>query len=298
VILLNIDGGLGNQLFQYAAGFSLALKHGKKLILCVDMLKLRNNRDFFLDKFLSERLVFCAPRQLSETIGSIWSIPFSRKIFYRNVPSLFIPKMVLTEKNFHDRLPMLIMTNHRGCIYMHGYWHSLDYFSDCAEDLRKIICASPHNTEFHAKYKRMIQHSSHSVSVHVRRGDYLNSNVLGVSHAICNLEYYISAINRAKELHVNCSFFFFSDDPNWVQENLACHCPGAVVVSSDILSNTIDDFILMNACDHHIISNSTFSWWAAWLNPSPSKFVIAPKKWLIKEPQYLSRILPSDWIVI
>lgn len=135
-----------------------------------------------------------------------------------------------------------------------------------------------------------------SVSIHIRRGDYIKEDNIVHYGNICTFEYYKNAINYIEEKIDNPQYYVFSDDIKYVQENFIIE--GAIYVTPDMFDFYEDwyDMCLMSKCKHNIIANSTFSWWGAWLNQNPSKIVIAPKKW-INTYEYID-IYPKEWITI
>jgi hypothetical protein len=131
--------------------------------------------------------------------------------------------------------------------------------------------------------------------VHIRRGDYTNPEILRV-HGILEPSYYQQAISKMLEKNPNAVFYFFSDDMEWVKKNLQVE---KAVYVSNILSKThFEDFWLMSQCKHHIIANSSFSWWAAWLNKNENKMVIAPNRWFNEKDADTKDLLLNKWIKI
>jgi len=133
-----------------------------------------------------------------------------------------------------------------------------------------------------------------SVSIHIRRGDYANTSLFNY-HGLTSQTFYQQAIDKISSLLVNPVFYIFSDNASWVEQNL--HFFADVELVSENTSKThYEDFYLMTQCRHNIIANSTFSWWAAWLNPNPDKIVIAPKKWYNQVKLDTSDLIPPEWI--
>jgi len=175
-------------------------------------------------------------------------------------------------------------------IYLDGYWQSPKYFEGIEEVLRKELI-----------YKRTLSHAAcltleqiqtkHSVGLHIRRGDYLLPSFNAV-HPVLPASYYQQAIevlaHQFKDLH----FFVFSDDPAWVQAHIKLSYPVSYIDNSQ---NALEDFELLRACKHNVIANSTFSWWAAWLNTYPQKQVIAPKLWIKTDTNATRDLIPLSW---
>ncbi|MEI6553564.1 MAG: alpha-1,2-fucosyltransferase, partial [bacterium] len=135
---------------------------------------------------------------------------------------------------------------------------------------------------------------SNSISIHIRRGDYISNQEANNFHGSCSIDYYTEAINIIKGKVSNPIFFVFSDDIAWVKENLKSDIV-ATWVSEYNLDNT-EDLLLMSFCKHQIIANSSFSWWGAYLNRNINKIVIAPKKWIANKGYNTDEITPSSWI--
>ena len=134
-----------------------------------------------------------------------------------------------------------------------------------------------------------------AVSLHVRRGDYAADPVVTSMHGLCPLDYYDRAVEYVLGRVSDPAFFLFSDDPDWVREHLKLRGSVSVVDHNGPDSGS-EDLRLMSLCRHHIIANSTFSWWGAWLDPRPDKLVIAPKRWFADESLDTSDLLPAGWV--
>jgi hypothetical protein len=135
---------------------------------------------------------------------------------------------------------------------------------------------------------------SNAISLHVRRGDYVhNSNTLA-THGLCSLDYYQTAINYITERVAQPNFFIFSDDITWVKDNLKVDFK-CRFVDHNHGTESYNDMRLMSLCQHHIIANSSFSWWAAWLNPNHKKIVIAPRQWFVNDNN-VSDLFPQNWV--
>ena len=284
MIISRIIGGLGNQLFQYAAGRTLALQHNTALLLDVtafDDYKLRN----FDLATLHTGLNFASKEQVSSFINR----SIAGKIRDNILPMAL--RKVYKEKQFHFQ-PRFFRAPAN--IYLQGYWQSEKYFLPAAETIRKEFT-------FKEEYIKNVSglaarlRSSSSVSVHIRRGDYTNIKIIEI-HGILEAAYYQRAMQLISEKIPGACFYFFSDDMNWVKENLPVE--NAVYVSGVSSQTHIEDFYLMSQCKHNIIANSSFSWWAAWLNNNPEKIVIAPKNWFNKGPKDTQDLVPQNWLRI
>jgi len=137
---------------------------------------------------------------------------------------------------------------------------------------------------------------TNSISIHVRRGDYVEDKVTNAYHGVCNLEYYLEALKQLERRYDNLILFFFSDDIDWVKKKFSYLEQSKFFVENNINEKNWIDMCLMSSCKHNIIANSSFSWWGAWLNSNASKTVFAPKKWNYNKELDISSLLPVEWI--
>lgn len=180
-------------------------------------------------------------------------------------------------------------------IYFDGYWQTEKYFTHIADELRKEITPIKPLSEYSQSIRAEIQ-KTNAVSLHVRRGDYITDTSANAYHSVCSMEYYQRAITYMTERIPSPHFFIFSDDYEWSVENFKfLKHPFTCVRGSE--ERNYEDMRLMAQCKHHIIANSSFSWWGAWLNPSKEKQVIAPKQWFANAPKNDTRdLLPEEWV--
>lgn len=285
MIITRIIGGLGNQLFQFAAAKSLALHHNTSLKLDVSLVESGGIRKIDLPLF---NIVYDIAT--SEEINSFNKLSLTTKIIQQFLPAH--KRNVYKEPGFtYD--PHFFRAPHN--CYLKGYWQSPKYFENIEGMIQKefTVRTDAINTVVHlaAKFNQ-----EESVSVHIRRGDYLDKTTVDF-HGILSPGYYMSAIQLMKKQYPLCRFYFFSDDIEWVKKNIP------VDIDHEFISGThthtaIEDFYLMSQCKHNIIANSSFSWWAAWLNKNPGKLVIAPDKWFDKANLNTKDLIPENWIRI
>ena len=178
---------------------------------------------------------------------------------------------------------------------MLGYWQSEKYFVERSETIRSDftfrIPLDVCNRELVATLDR-----ANTVSLHIRRGDYANNSKTKATHGLCSLDYYQAAVNYVAERVESPRFFVFSDDIAWAKENLKIKFP-CQYIGHNQGTNSYIDMQLMSLCKHHIIANSSFSWWGAWLNPNVSKIVIAPSRWFAK-PTNVHDLFPPGWVML
>ena len=179
-----------------------------------------------------------------------------------------------------------------GNVYLDGYWQNEKYFKDIEEIIRKeFTLKNPFNKIISGIAEKISE--TNSVSLHIRRGDYVKDKITNQLHGVCSLDYYLNAINRILEKVSKPSFFIFSDDIEWAKNNLKLNYSTFFI--SDNLIKDSEELVLMSKCKHNIIANSSFSWWGAWLNQNPQKIVIAPKQWFKDSSIKTDDLIPDSW---
>jgi hypothetical protein len=177
-----------------------------------------------------------------------------------------------------------------------GYWQAEKYFSKIAEQIREDFSFKP---TIGSKDAILIDQINkvNAVSLHVRRGDYVNNPATATTHGLCSLDYYRKAINYLAQRELQPHFFVFSDDINWVKSNLEINFP-CQYVDHNRGAESFNDMRLMSLCNHNIIANSSFSWWGAWLNQRVDKIVIAPNQWFADGKVNTMDLRPKSWICL
>ncbi len=183
-------------------------------------------------------------------------------------------------------------------VYLKGYFQSYKYLVGYEDFIRQLFSfpvdkLDDINNELLIKIK-----NSKSISVHIRRGDYINDEKTAQYHGSCSLDYYLEAIKLLASKNMDLTLVFFSDDSDWVKEQFNDLPYSKIVVDHNNEENSWKDMLLMSFCSHNIIANSSFSWWAAWLNANPDKTVIAPKNWFRTKDLDTTTLLPEEWIKI
>ena len=279
MIITKIKGGLGNQLFQYAMGRSLALYHKAPLKLDLTIFenyKLHNG--YRLDQFEIQADIATNNEIVKLKGGSGMLYSALRKAGLVKRKSYFKEK----RSSYFD-----ISIFNNNYVYLDGYWQNELYFSNIRELLLTELAPINSMNDLGFDYLNSIKNSN-SVSLHVRRGDYLNIKNINV----LDVDYYMKAVDYIKKNVEKPAFYIFSDDLDWCKNSLG-FLDNCIYV--DLTQTEIDDLKLMSFCQHNIIANSSFSWWGAWLNQNPKKIVIAPKDWLINDPGS-SNVILSDWV--
>lgn len=297
MITVFLRGGLGNQMFEYAAGLHLAKKNGVPLLLDTVFLNDRFPRKEFayrnydLGIFALESN-FTALSGLSSRlpVPGIWLAADIALIKAREVLGV---QRILWEKQDHVFDPKFLQAP--GDTLLWGRWQNEKYFADIAEAVRAAFqFRSPLQGAAEA-IGREIRSTDSAVSLHVRRGDYAAFKGLQELHGKTNLSYYTEAVRYMAARVPNPHFFVFSDDVAWCRANL--HIEGRVTYVPAEAAGPHDGYHLelMSLCKHHIITNSTFSWWGAWLDPRPQKRVVAPAQWYADREQPPD-VVPAGWI--
>lgn len=285
MIIVALKGGLGNQMFQYALGRKLSIKNSDTLKLDTSGLSKANEvgdiyRPFALDAFNIKATVASAEEStlLRNPYGALSKA--LRKFRFK----------VLRQQNV-GWFPSALKK--RGNVYLDGYWQSPNYFDDIRSTILEDFTLKQGLSSVAQEIAGRMQNSN-SVSIHIRRGDYVSNKSVAASYGPCTPAYYEAAIASISSKVPNPSWFVFSDDTTWVKESM--QFPGAVEYVSDQKLSDQEEILLMASCEHNIIANSTFSWWGAWLNQNPEKVVIVPDPWFDTRPQDHAHLIPESWI--
>ncbi len=290
---MRLNGGLGNQLFQFSAAYALALKN--KDTLKLDLSALNNP---------TLKHTYRKPDILEFKGISVFekATPVEIKKF-RN-PYGFFSKLTrvinkkLLKKYYHDWHPEIM--DLKGNIYLEGYFQAEHYFKDIYIQLINILRLNDQQIKNSWDVSQIILNKKNSVSIHIRRGDYISNPKAKYFHDVCSKEYFYKAIDYLENEIGDINLLVFSDEIKWVRNNMKWKS-GTVFVSDlkgrdgNALTGP-EELLLMSSCQHNIISNSTFSWWSAYLNQNKNKKIVAPNLW--NRSPYLrhENILPDSWI--
>jgi hypothetical protein len=292
MIIANTVGGLGNQMFQYACARALALELGFPFKVTMDMFgQYASHRCPELDRVFSLKMEVAQPKELRRMIGALRTPPAVRRVLGSKTFAFLRGSRFIVEPHFRFWDGLLDRARAGG--YLQGYWQSERYFSKHMATIRSDFTFAQPLTGRNSELVRAIRERV-AVSVHVRRGDYVSNPKIRSVHGVCSPEYYFRAMERLRQAVPEARFFVFSDDPKWVTETLVPHCRDLVLVEHNRGDNSFNDMRLMSVCRHHIIANSSFSWWGAWLNPNPDKIVIAPSQWFVNGTDTRD-LLPQSW---
>jgi hypothetical protein len=293
MLIVNLIGGLGNQMFQYACAYALGRDSGLSVKVATDMIdgySLHNGPE--LSRVFQTSAPAAEPADLRNLVGGWRAKPKVRRWLGHAALKLLRGRHFIVEQQFRYNKELQYLAGRGG--YLQGYWQSERYFEKYADVLRKEFAFKRAPTGRNAELARQIRQDV-GVSLHVRRGDYASCPKTLAYHGLCEPEYYFRAIEHIRRHIPKFRLFAFSDDPQWVAGTLKPHYPELVVVDHNAGDQSHNDMLLMSLCHHHIISNSSFSWWGAWLNPDPNKIVIAPRKWFANGPD-TTDLLPENWL--
>ncbi len=294
-------GGLGNQMFQYALGKSLSLRNN---IQC--KIDISNYTSTVGDPFKGIRLfglsyfnITAEPASKEEV--SRFSKYFSPKIsgkiaraFNRLGAYFSKPYIVEPKKNFFSFDKELLEKKITKDVYISGFWQSELYFKEYADTIRKELSVKNIPEGKNAETLNNMKNQQ-AVAIHIRHGD--NANVVAKNHGVLGMDFYKQAIAIIKEKVQNPVFYLFSDDIAWAREQLAFAQP-LVVVDWNGDDKNHEDMRLMYSCKHHIVANSTFSWWGAWLGAHDTQIVIAPKKYHQVGHASYPDYYPKHWLTL
>jgi hypothetical protein len=277
-------GGLGNQMLQYAIGRNLAIKNElEPLWLDLSWYQTTSNDPFFR-KFELHKLN--TTYQPVDHKSIMWKLRFTNHLEFVNP---FKYKKVI-EKQYASFDETILQSGNN--ILLQGFFPSYKYFEGIREILQKeFVPKSDMNSENLAALHK-IKSAKNSVSVHFRRGDYALTGI----HGILDKSYYERALKHLATEIEDIELFIFSDEPEWVEQNMHFEFPFHIMDFNKGECSYFD-LELMKNCKHNIIANSTFSWWAAWLNSNPQKKVVAPLHWLNVDINKMQNI-PEEWVVI
>jgi hypothetical protein len=298
MIVVRIQGGTGNQLFQYAFARGVAARLGTTYLIdkkvCDDARwdPHKIHRKYSLDLF-NTKTPFAKDSTMA---GFVW-IRKHYKVFdtfykYLRGKRLFMP-YYYPEKTFAFDPEVFDV---KGTKYFDGDWQSEKYFNHIADEIRgEVTPVAPLSTQTEAT-RAEIKKAANPVSLHVRRGDYVSDPLAAQMHGTCSMDYYTAAIAHIENNVENPHFFIFSDDYAWSVENFK-HLKHPVTCIKGSEKSDYEDLVLMSECRHHIIANSSFGWWGAWLDPRKDKIVIAPRTWFRNAPKANTKdIYPEGWI--
>ncbi len=293
MIITRIDGGLGNQLFQWAYGLYLAERHGTELLMDVSSYASGPPHGYLLKHYgvtaqtAGPEMLRRVPRRYRPDAS--WQL---RDL----VPAGTLPGSNLRRQKespfgFHPR--HLSVGDHS---YLVGYWQSEQFFPGLRTRLlRELQLNKPLSDRSRRVAEEML--GTQSVAIHVRRGDYVNNAAAAQIYCHLELDYYRRAVEQWAQRRTGVKVFVFSNDIPWCQHNLQLPWP-TQYVDHNSAATAHEDLELLRQANCCVIANSTFSWWGAWLNERPNKVVYAPPQWFQPQTFDGSAILPREWQVV
>jgi hypothetical protein len=292
MITVRLMGGLGNQMFQFAAGRRLAQHHGVPLRLDLGWFGHQapgdTPREYELGVFALDGRVEKAVVDVSEPRNRVEQVRARLRGLRGDRPH------VLRQQGTAFQAEVLDAPDGTHLI---GFWGSERYFSDAADIVRADLAPAVALSDASAALAERIAAAPAPVSLHVRRGDYLtNANAAGY-HGVMGVDYYARAVELVtSRVGGEVQLFAFSDDPDWCAAELPALGHPLTVVRGNDGAAAIEDMLLMAACRHHVIANSTFSWWGAWLDGREGAVVVAPERWALDQDGDFSAIYAEGWL--
>ena len=290
MIKVILSGGLGNQMFEYAAGRALSIHHNTELSIDLYLLKKKTKattRHYELS-------VFDIKPPIRTSIINKIAVKVFGTIHSKRIKKSFLNKLGIfrdEKAQYHDTK----FENLPKDTTLFGYFQNENYFKKISEQLKVDFTFRTPLAGENDKIRHKIEQEN-SVSIHIRRGDYINTNT---NLPILDLSYYKKAIEYITSEIDNPHFFIFSDGIEWVKINLDLSNLNHEFIDWNKNECSYIDMQLMSLCKHNIIANSSFSWWAGWLNNNPDKMVIAPRKWYKGDTGiYPDGFLPKEWITL
>lgn len=298
MLVVRMSGGLGNQMFQYAFGKALSLRYQIPVAYDMSFYQRKEGnatlRSFELD-------VFKLSIQEAD-IGSFTFAPppgsFLERLRFKINKAYKKNELVRIKESDYKILEALDDLK-KFDLYLDGYWQDEKYFKPYEEAIRQGFAPNVNIASSLEAVKPVMADikERNSVSVHFRRGDYITDPTTVQYHGACSAAYYQDAIAYIAQRVINPHFYLFSDDSEWVRENVSLPY-SYQIIESQSQSSSFTDMYLMSICKHNIVANSTFSWWGAWLNKNLQKIVVAPQRWFADAVRDGEKkdIVPTRWV--
>lgn len=286
MIVAEFKGGLGNQMFQYAAAKSLSKHLSTSLKFDTRHYQDPDSRPFIIKELFGLKEPEASDRELNklDPRGRTFLSRVQRRVKH-SLPVFLNPKFV--EPSFLYTPQFFSVPRN---VYVQGYWQSEKYFKEIEREIRDVFKLRPELNEMERGWLERIEKSI-SVAIHVRRGDYVSNPTYNAFHGLMPLTYYQKGVEMLEKKFGELEFFVFSDDKDWVEKEFKMN---HTIIHG---SNEIVDLYLMTKCRHNIIANSSFSWWGAWLGDQNDKMVIAPKLWFADPTSNALTLdmIPKEW---
>lgn len=294
-VIIRFTGGLGNQMFQYALAKIISAKSNSEILLDKTFFQLTEKRVGHTPRKFELKIFGVIDKEAElEDLNKFNYLKYFEKIkrgLNLNYPSIFIEKSFAYDPSINSIKPP---------VYLRGYFQSYKYLNNN----RKLITQTfsfpfaKLDTYYQKIFNDIVSSNEESLAIHVRRGDYVDDTKTNEFHGFCGLEYYLNAISKILSYRKISTVYFFSDDISWVKDKFDFLEISKYYVSNNEIDNGWMDLFLMTKCNHNIISNSSFSWWGAWLNENAEQIVIAPRVWFAKKEKddLTNNLIPPNWL--
>lgn len=287
--IAELTGGLGNQLFQYAAARALCLRERRSLLFAFHLHRSDTRRRFMLDAFQ------LAPDAKAQVLGTmrLCKLGLRSPLLGRKAGQLWRRTVCRLERLRESSFPYAPLRSSADGVVLEGYFQSWRYFADHEQEIRRDLrLARPASGENARLLARM--QSENPICLHVRRGDYAMNRDAREFHGLMGLPYYRAALESLGDAALGATCYVFSDEPEWARDNLRTGLP-TVFVEHNSVDEPWEDLRLMSACNHFVIANSSLSWWGAWLAQAEHKQVIAPLRWFADPNVDTRDLCPPEW---
>lgn len=288
MVVVRLLGGLGNQLFQYSLGRNLAKKLDTDLKMDITGFQTFYKLHKYSLWSLNIMEDIASAGDLSLFTSGTGSVITKLKTRLKKGMNRYV---YFKEPFFHYCKEVFDLS---GNVLIDGYWQSEKYFSEIREIILAECSVKTEADGLDKKYAGEMT-ACNSISMHIRRADYVTDSGTSQIHGACSLEYYHRAVKFISEKISDPVFFIFSDDHQWVKDNIRLDYP-VKYVDHNLADKNFEDLRLMNTCKHNIIANSSFSWWGAWMNTNPEKIVVSPVKWFNQLDVNTEDIYPQSWV--
>lgn len=291
MLIIKLQGGLGNQMFQFAFASILAQKNKTKVVIEGSIFeRLEKTPGFTPRKFelsiFDNQYDWVSESDVIE-FHHLSKINKVRKKIGLNYPKIYNePSLAFQSDALSIKSP----------VYLKGYFQSYRYLVGYEGLIRKLFSFPVDTLDEINKEVLLKTKSTNSIAIHIRRGDYVSDKMTAEYHGSCGLDYYLEAIKLLASKNNNFTLVFFSDDSDWVKDQFRDLPYSKIFIDHNKNEDSWKDMFLMSSCSHNVIANSSFSWWAAWLNANPEKKIIAPKKWFKTKDLNTQIVLPEGWI--
>jgi len=299
MIIVRLMGGLGNQMFQYAAGLRLATQHQTRLKLDLTFLLDRSPRENFTYRDF-DLVIFGFPTEIA-TAAEVRRFrrlaPTTSRSMWKRAVNTLGRRHYYLETNFAFDPRVLELPGHT---YLEGYFQSERYFADIAAEIRRRFCLETDEKALPSPTRRLADEirTENGICMNVRRGDYVTIPSHNRFHGVCPLEYFVGGLSELRGRGATGRGFVFSDDVEWCRDNFGNRGDLTIVGEEHAGPRFSTKLWLMSLCRHFVIPNSSFGWWAAWLARGEHKMVVSPLNWLANPNIDTSDLIPPDWIRI